>query len=89
MTIDRAKAAHAEPQQGSHDWDVVVTFSAHQKREFGRVTTAAVGHELAILDNARLISAPTVAEPIHSGTLEITGLTKAHARRLAHALNSG
>jgi preprotein translocase subunit SecD len=55
---------------------------------FGQITTAAAGHELAILVDGRLITAPTVAEPIHTAVITIAPLTKSLALRLARGLNN-
>jgi preprotein translocase subunit SecD len=87
MTLQRPKEAVAQPQQGGDDWEVDVTFTRSQQREFRRVTTAVVGHLLAMVDREGLITAPTVQEPLTSRHLEIVGLTKARAERLARTLS--
>src|SRR5882757_5189485 len=88
MTVSRPKAAHAEPQRGGGGWEVDVMLNDRQRREFGRITAAAVGHLLAMLENGRLVTAPTVMDRIDVGEFQLVGLTKSHAQRLARELTN-
>jgi preprotein translocase subunit SecD len=86
LTVDHVKSAHADLQPGTHIWEVDVRLNDRQKREFGRITRALVGHQLALFVNGQLITAPTVNEPIPTGEFQLTGLSEARARQLAREL---
>jgi preprotein translocase subunit SecD len=88
LTVDHVKSAHAVLPQGAgaHEWQVDIVLNTHDKREFGRATKATVGHQLAILVNGRLITAPSVNEEIPTGEFQLTGLSEARARQLAREL---
>ncbi len=87
MTVRRPLAAQASVQPGGGGWEVDLTLNPRQRREFARVTRAEVGHELAIVVDGQLLSAPTVMDPITSGEFQITGLTHDFAEHLARRLN--
>lgn len=88
MAVEEPRDVKVFPGRDGAGWQVVVTFNDRQRREFARVTAAALGHELAILDGHRLISAPTVMDRITAGKLGIVGLTRPQARHLADDLRN-
>jgi preprotein translocase subunit SecD len=71
-------------------WEIDFTLTSAGAETFGDVTTAMVGQQLAIVVDNRVISAPTVQQPITNGTGRITGgFTKTRAQDLATQLNAG
>lgn len=92
---DRIKGARAEylaPSQGNvtAGWVVNFTLTGEGATEFGELTTALVGRQLAIVLDATVISAPTIESPITGGTGQITGnFTKDRATSLAAVLQAG
>jgi len=86
MTVHRPRNAVAEPQPGDGGWEVDVTLNARQRREFDEVTSAEAGHQLAMVLDGRLLSAPTVEEAIPTGHFQIVGLPRGFAEHLARRL---
>jgi preprotein translocase subunit SecD len=68
---------------------VVVDFSAEGDLIFEQVTERLVGYPLGIFVDDRLITAPSVSEPIAGGQAIITGLDVDEARILVAQLNAG
>jgi len=69
---------------------VSFTFDRVGAKKFGRITTDNIGKELAIILDDKIISAPTIREPILGGTGQITGdFTFQSATDLALLLRSG
>ncbi|MBY0304921.1 MAG: protein translocase subunit SecD [Sphingomonas sp.] len=70
--------------------DVVITFDSQGGRKFARVTQENVGKPFAIILDNKVISAPSINEPILGGTASISGsFTVKTANELAIALRSG
>jgi preprotein translocase subunit SecD len=94
-----SSAAVAAPDQQSIEYRVNLTFNGDGRRTFATVTrqianaTSAVTQQqkqFAIVLDGRVISAPTVNEPILNGSAEISGdFTQASATSLANSLKYG
>jgi preprotein translocase subunit SecD len=86
----RATAQREEPYAPSYSayWSVSIELTAEAAESFQVATEAAVGSQIAIILEGRIISSPTVAAPITSGNVVITGsFTKTQARSLASNLS--
>ncbi len=69
---------------------VSITFDSQGTQRFARLTTDNVNRQFAIILDGRVLSAPTIREPILAGTSQITGgFTVKSATQLAISLNSG
>ena len=69
---------------------VLFTLDRVGAKKFGKATTSGVGKRLAIILDGVVISAPTIQEPIVTGTGQITGdFTFQSATDLALLLRSG
>ncbi len=69
--------------------NVALSFSPSGAAIFGRITTANVGHQLAIVLDNELYSAPVINEPITGGNCQITGdFTLQQAQELANVLEN-
>jgi preprotein translocase subunit SecD len=88
--ITRATAALSQQQVGQ-GWVINFDLSDEGASEFADVTTRLAGTgRLAIVVDRRVISAPTVNEPITNGTAVIEGsFTANRAKDLATQLNAG
>jgi preprotein translocase subunit SecD len=91
---DRIKSARAvfqtATQGATPGWAVDFTLTGEGATEFGDLTTALVGKQLAIVLDATVISAPTINGPITGGSGVITGnFTKERAESLAAVLQAG
>jgi preprotein translocase subunit SecD len=93
LTGDRIKSARAvyqTPSGGTPGWAVDFTLTGEGATEFGALTTALVGKQLAIVLDSTVISAPTIQGPITGGSGVITGnFTKERAQSLAAVLQAG
>ncbi|MDP9328245.1 MAG: protein translocase subunit SecD [Actinomycetota bacterium] len=90
--IKSARAVYRAPSQGNvtAGWVVDFTLTGEGATEFGDLTTALVGRQLAIVLDATVISAPTIQGPITGGTGQITGnFTEDRAKSLAAVLQAG
>ncbi len=76
---------------GQHNDAVVTTvFDATGARRFARLTTEHVGERFAIVLDGKVLSAPTIREPIPGGRGQISGgFTLQSAKDLAVLLRSG
>jgi len=81
--ITAGLAATAQPSNG---WAVKGTFLDADKAAFTHLTAATVDHELAIVIDGKVVSAPLVEEPITTGTFQITGYTQQSANNLINQL---
>ena len=82
----------AKPTMNSQTNETVVSFSLDRvgAKKFGRATSTGVGKQLAIVLDGKIISAPTIREPIISGSGQISGgFTFQSATDLALLLRSG
>ncbi len=82
----------AKPSMNSQTNETVVSFSLDRvgAKKFGKATSMGVGKQLAIVLDGKIISAPTVREPIIGGSGQISGdFTFQSATDLALLLRSG
>ena len=79
--------AYATPEQ-SGQWIVNLEFDSEGKQQFGDITSANVGHQLAIVLDHVVRSYPTLDEPIRDGRALIHGgtMTQAECNELASVL---
>jgi preprotein translocase subunit SecD len=71
-------------------WVVDFQLTGEGASKFGDVTTRLVNQQLAIILDEKVISAPTINEPITNGSGQISGsFTEQRARDLATTLNAG
>ncbi len=69
---------------------VTVNFNSQGEKLFGDITSANVGHQLAIFLDGHVLSAPVIQDKILSGTAVISGnFTPQTAKELASNLNLG
>ena len=82
----------AKPRMDNQSNQTVVTFSLDRvgAKKFGKATSTGVGKQLAIVLDGKIISAPSVREPIIGGSGQISGdFTFQSATDLALLLRSG
>ena len=82
----------AKPTMNSQTNETVVSFSLDRvgAKKFGKATSTGVGKQLAIVLDGKIISAPSVREPIIGGSGQISGdFTCQSATDLALLLRSG
>ncbi len=65
----------AKPRMDSQNNETIVSFTLDRvgAKKFGRATTENVGKQLAIILDGKIISAPSIREPIVGGSGQITG----------------
>ena len=82
----------AQPRMDNQSNETVVTFNLDRvgAKKFAKATSLNVGKKLAIILDGKIISAPSIREPIIGGTGQITGnFTFQSATDLALLLRSG
>ena len=82
----------AKPRMDNQSNETVVTFNLDRvgAKKFAKATSSNVGKKLAIILDGKIISAPSIREPIIGGTGQITGnFTFQSATDLALLLRSG
>ena len=82
----------AKPRMDNQSNETVVTFNLDRvgAKKFAKATSSNVGKKLAIILDGKIISAPSIIEPIIGGTGQITGnFTFQSATDLALLLRSG
>ncbi len=82
----------AKPRMDNQTNETVVTFNLDRvgSKKFGKATTEGVGKRLAIILDGKIISAPSIREPIVTGSGQISGnFTFQSATDLALLLRSG
>ncbi|MFN2544971.1 MAG: protein translocase subunit SecD [Actinomycetota bacterium] len=93
ITGEAIKKAVAQPPDQNHaGWWVGFTLTGSGSAKFGEITTrlAQTHAQLAIVLDRQVVSAPSVQNPITSGSGEITGsFSESDARDLAKFLNYG
>lgn len=90
LTGDRLIDARQAFDPQTNEPQVIINFDNEGGRRFARVTTANVGKPFAIIVDNQVISAPSIREPITTGTASISGsFTVESANQLAIALRSG
>jgi preprotein translocase subunit SecD len=100
VIVDESDVVHATAQreppfatQLPRGWSIYIDLTAEAAAAFQAATEAAVGsldpqNQIAIIVEGRIVSSPTVAEPIPNGNLVLTGsFTKTQARLLASNLS--
>ena len=90
--VDGADLTNASPGQDTQTggWSINFTFNSVGARRFGDVTRANVGHQLAIVLDNKVISAPVIQSVIAGGQGQITGsFTAQQATDLALLLRAG
>ncbi len=83
---------NAKPSLNNTTNETIVSFTLNRvgAKKFGRITTKNVGKKLAIILDNKIISAPTIQEPILGGNGQISGnFTFQSATDLALLLRSG
>jgi protein-export membrane protein SecD len=87
---DRLKNATPGTNPQTGEWIVNFEFDNAGGRQFGEVTRQNVGRNLAIVLDNKVISAPTIREPILGGRGQISGsFSAASAQDLAVLLRAG
>ena len=92
IVISGENLVDAKPTMNSQTNETVVTFNLDRvgAKKFGKATGSNVGKRLAIILDGKIISAPTVREPIVGGSGQISGnFTFESATDLALLLRSG
>jgi preprotein translocase subunit SecD len=90
---DVVRATAQLEQQADLGWSISIELTADAAEAFQAATEAAVGspdpqNQIAIIVEGRIVSSPTVAEPIRNGSLVLTGrFTETQARLLASNLS--
>ncbi|BDI33717.1 hypothetical protein CCAX7_57680 [Capsulimonas corticalis] len=93
MILTDADIVSAQAKLGGADGRepvVKITLSSEGVRKLAAFTESHVGETMGIVRDARMLSAPTIAMPIHGGTLELAGCfrTVADTQSLADRLNA-
>jgi protein-export membrane protein SecD len=92
VEVDGANLTDARAGRDSQngDWIVNFTFDSTGTRRFAEVSRANVGHPFAIVLDDKVISAPSIREPITGGRGQISGsFDAASANELAVLLRAG
>jgi preprotein translocase subunit SecD len=90
MTGDVLTDAHVSPGSATEGMAVEFVLDARGAKEFGQITSANVGRNLAIVLDGVVESAPVIREPITGGRGQITGrFDFAEAQDLANVLRNG
>lgn len=86
--VERAVAQRdTQPDAG---WIVYVDLTAEGTERFGAATEDAVGSQIAIIVDGRIVSSPRVAVPITGGNVVVaSGLTERRAAQLASRIDPG
>jgi SecD/SecF fusion protein len=87
---DTVVNASVSPNQMTGAPEITLEFDSQGAKEFGRITEANVGRQLAIILDDTLYSAPNLREAIYGGRASISGsFTITEARKLANVLKAG
>jgi preprotein translocase subunit SecD len=90
MTGDVLTDASVSPGSATEGMAVEFVLDARGAKQFGQITTANVGRNLAIILDGVVESAPTIREPITGGRGQITGrFDFTEAQDLANVLRNG
>jgi preprotein translocase subunit SecD len=90
LTGDALTNAYVSPGSATEGMAVEFEFDARGGKQFGQVTSANVGRNLAIVLDGYVESAPTIREPITGGRGQITGrFDFTEAQDLANVLRNG
>src|SRR5207249_32974 len=90
MTGDVLTDAHVSPGSATEGMAVEFVLDARGAKQFGQITSASVGRNLAIILDGVVESAPVIREPITGGRGQITGrFDFTEAQDLANVLRNG
>jgi len=90
MTGDVLTDAHVSPGSATEGMAVEFVLDARGAKQFGQISSASVGRNLAIVLDGVVESYPTIREPITGGRGQITGrFDFAEAQDLANVLRNG
>jgi len=90
MTGDVLTDAHVSPGSATEGMAVEFVLDARGTKQFGEITSANVGRNLAIVLDGVVESAPVIREPITGGRGQITGrFDFTEAQDLANVLRNG
>jgi SecD/SecF fusion protein len=82
--------AHASTDQQTGGWVVNFKFDSVGARKFAQVTEQNVGHRFAVVLDGKVVTAPSIREPITGGSGQISGnFTAQDAADTALLLNAG
>jgi preprotein translocase subunit SecD len=85
MTV--AKVAEARAESGTGGWLVDISLNTQDATRFTALTRKYQNHRLALVTGGKVVSAPTVREPIAGGRVQIAGnLTGDEAKKIARSL---
>lgn len=95
VIVDETDVVHATAQreppfatQLPRSWSIYIDLTAEAAGAFQAATEAAVGSQIAIIVEGRIVSSPTVMAPIPNGSVVLTGsFTESQARLLASNLS--
>lgn len=69
---------------------IMVNFTKEGTKKFAQITTDYVGSQIAIVADGKILSCPTVQEPVTDGKCQITGnFSPEEAAHLAAQINAG
>jgi hypothetical protein len=86
-TGDFASAAVVPPPSGDRDpWQVSFTLTTDAGERLSVATTEAVGGKIAIVEGDRVLSAPTVQEPVTSGNGVVPAVSLQEAERIVRLM---
>lgn len=86
LTIVKATAG---PDRPAGMAVVVIDLDPASTAAFGTFTTENVGRQVALSIGGNVVTSPVIREPILGGRLEVSGMDKEEARRLAQDLTAG
>lgn len=84
-TITPTSVTHPDARGGL---EVDLAFDQTGSAKLGEVTGKAIGKQLAVLINGRVLNAPHVADAITGGTVRMSFATSAEATRVAALLRA-
>lgn len=93
VKLDNLAATLTSPVQaqvtGSNgSWAVDVTLNKQQTSTLARVTTDAIGRQVAVVGDGQVLLAPIVRAPIVDGSLRVSGLSADEANNMKHILGN-
>jgi hypothetical protein len=84
---DFASATVVPPPSDYRDlWQVGFTLTADARERLSAATMEAVGETIAIVEGERVLSAPTVQEPIMSGNGVVPAVSRQEAERIVRLM---
>ncbi|MBL8022336.1 MAG: hypothetical protein JNM27_21850 [Leptospirales bacterium] len=92
VQLDASEMHSARATKSSHSpyFEISFTLSAEGTQKFAEITRNNIGRQLAIVCNGRVVSHPTIREPILGGVAQISGdFTKEDAEQIAEVIGLG